>query len=43
MPIQDEKEDAIVKDWIYMEEKHMHNKKFSPSPKAYGRGYTIVK
>ena len=41
--IQDEKEDTVFRDWIYREEKYMHNENFTPSPKAYGRGYTFVK
>jgi len=43
VPIQDEKEDVVVRDWIYREEKCMHNENFTPSPKAYGRGYSFVK
>ena len=43
IPIQDEKEDVAIRDWIYTEEKYMHNEKFTPSPKPYGRGYTFVK
>ena len=42
VPIQDEK-DVAVKDQIYREEKYMHNENFTPSPKAYGSGYTFVK
>ena len=43
VPIQDEKEDVAVRDYIYWEEKYIHNEKFSYSPKAYGRGYNFVK
>ena len=43
MPIQDEKEYVAVRDWIYREEKNMHNEDFTPSPNAYGRGYVFVK
>ena len=43
MPIQDEKEDVVVRDWIYREGKYMHNENFTPSPKSYGWGYTFVK
>ena len=42
VPIQDEK-DVAVRDWIYREEKYMHNEDFTPSPNAYGRGYSFVK
>ena len=43
MPIQDEKEDVAIRDWIYREKKYMHNENFTPSPNAYGRGYALVK
>ena len=43
VPIQDEKEEVAIRDWIYKEEKYQHNENFSPSPKYYGRGYTFVK
>ena len=43
VPIQEEKEEVAIRDWIYHEEKYQNNKFFSPSPKAYGRGYTLVK
>ena len=43
VPIQDEKEDIAIRDQIYRDEKYMHNENFSPSPKAYGRGYTFFK
>lgn len=42
VPIQDQKEVVAVRDWIYREEKYMHNENFTSSPKAYGRGYTFV-
>ena len=41
--IEDEKEDVAIRDWIYREEKYVHNENFTPSPKAYGRGYTFAK
>ena len=43
MLIQDEKEDVAIRDWIYREEKYMHNEYFTPSPNSYGRGYSFVK
>ena len=43
VPIQDEKEDVVVRDWIRRENKYMHNENFNPSPKDYGRGYNFVK
>ena len=43
VPIQNKKEDIVVRDCIYREEKFMRNENFSPSPKAYGRGYNFVK
>lgn len=41
--IQEEKEEVAIRDWIYREEKYLHNENFAPSPRAYGRGYTLVK
>ena len=43
VPIQDEKEDTDVRDWIYREENYKHNENFTPPPNAYGGGYALVK
>ena len=43
IPIQDEKADTTIRDWVYREDKYKDNENFTPSPMDYGRGYTFVK